>query len=53
MLVLLQMLHGYFIGCTRACSLGIVTEILKKEPLLIFACLWFDIYAIIFLAVLS
>jgi hypothetical protein len=43
------MLHDYFNGCVRACSLGIVAQIKKMgEPLLVFADLWFDIYAIIF-----
>jgi hypothetical protein len=36
-LVLLSMLHDYFNGCTHTRSLGIVAQIKKKEPLLVFA----------------
>jgi hypothetical protein len=49
MLVLLPILHDYFNDCERIRSLGIAAQIKKKgEPLLVFAGLWFDIYAIIF-----
>jgi hypothetical protein len=43
------MLVDYFNGCVRARSLGIVAEIQNMGvPLLVFADIWYDIYAIIF-----
>jgi hypothetical protein len=42
------MWHDCFNGCVRARSLGTVAQIKKKEPLLVFTGLWFDICAIIF-----
>jgi hypothetical protein len=43
------MWYDYFNGCMRAHSLGTAAQIKKKkEPLLVFTGLWFDICAIIF-----
>jgi hypothetical protein len=42
------MLHDYFNGCARARSLGIVAQLKKGKPLLVFAGLRLDIYAITF-----
>jgi hypothetical protein len=47
-LVLLPMWYDYFNGCVRARSLGTAAQVKKKEPLLVFTGLWFDICAIIF-----
>jgi hypothetical protein len=45
-LVLLPMLYDYSNGCTRTCSLGIAAQIkIMGESSLVFAGLWFDIYA--------
>jgi hypothetical protein len=44
------MLVDYFHSCVRARSLDIATQIKNMgAPLLVFACIYYDIYAIIFL----
>jgi hypothetical protein len=49
-LVLSPMLVDYFNGCVRTRSLSIAAQIKNIEtPLLIFACIWYDIYVIILL----
>jgi hypothetical protein len=43
------MLVDNFNGCVRACSLDIAAQIKNmREPLLVFAGIWYDICAIIF-----